>query len=90
MNKYELTVCLDAKSTPAKVKALVSQIEKIVAVFKGKVVEAKDWGVRDVFLKDGSLYFYYFLLELESGMLKGLSQKIKMEEGIKRQLLVKI
>ena len=83
MQKYELTVVLDAKATPAKKKALGEQVTKLVKVLEGKIEKEEDWGEKD----SGQLL--HFLLELESVSVKSLSTKLNGEEAIKKHLLIK-
>lgn len=93
MDKYELTIVLDGKSTPAKRKTVISTIEKIITTFKGKIEKTEDWGEREIYEKSGknnSGYFVHFLLEFESSSIKGLNLKLKMENEIKKHLLIRI
>jgi len=92
MNKYELTVVLDGKITPAKKKAILSTIEKIITTIKGKIEKTEDWGEKEIFEKARKIssgYFIYFLIELEKASVKNLNLKLKMEEDIKKFLLLK-
>ena len=83
MQKYELTVVLDAKSTPAKKKALGETVEKIVKVFEGKMEKTDDWGER------GAGQVLHFLLELDRAHARDLAIKLNGEEGIKKHLIIK-
>ncbi|MFH1863329.1 MAG: 30S ribosomal protein S6 [bacterium] len=91
MNKYELTVVLDGKTTPAKKKSFQELLEKLVKIGKGKVVKLGEWGVRDLAYKIGKsatgLYLHY-VLELEGGQVKGISTKLSQEGVVIRHLLV--
>lgn len=92
MKTYELTVVLPEKATAAKKKSLVETIEKMVKTAKGKVKKTDDWGKIELAhtLKDNdSGVFLFFELELEPESVKSLDQKIKLEEGAIRHLLVK-
>jgi len=93
MDKYELTIVLDGKSTPAKRKIVISTIEKIITTFEGKIVKTEDWGEKEMYQKAGKNnpgYFIHFLLEFEKGSIKSLNLKLKMEEDIRKFLLVRI
>lgn len=83
MNKYELTVVLDAKATPAKKKKIVEMIEKVVSVAQGKSGKPEDWGII------GTGLYLHFLLELEPGMVKAISTKLDQETEILKYLLVR-
>lgn len=92
MRKYELTVVLPEKATPAKKKAVSETIEKMVKVFKGKIEKSDDWGKLDLYYpikKNNSGVFLFFQLELEPKSADSLDQKIKLEEDIIRHLLVR-
>ena len=69
MNKYELTVVLDGKTTPAKKKTFQELLEKLIKNAKGKIVKLDEWGVKNLAYKIGKsatgLYLHY-ILELES------------------------
>ena len=92
MQKYELTLVLDGKASAAKKKAVTESIEKIVALGKGKINKANEWGVRDLAYKTGkstSGVYLYFPLELETEVAQNLLAKIRANEDIIRHLLVK-
>lgn len=48
MNKYELTVVLPEKTTPAKKKSVKEKITKLINNLKGKVLETDDWGEKEL------------------------------------------
>lgn len=83
MNKYELTIVLESKATPAKKKKISGVIEKIVADCKGKVGKMEDWGVI------GTGLYLHFPLELDSSAVKGISTQLNRKEEILKYLLVK-
>ena len=92
MQKYELTLVLDGKVSPAKKKVIVASIEKIITTFKGKLGKADEWGERNLFTKIGkseSGFYLHFPLELERSSVKGFNLKLKMEGDIIRHLLVR-
>ena len=93
MNKYELTVVLDGKTTPAKKKSFQELLEKLVKIGKGKVVKLDEWGVKNLAYKIGKsatgLYLHY-ILELESGQVKAIATKLGQEGAVIRHLLVRI
>ena len=91
MQKYELTLVLDGKASAAKKKAATELIEKVVAISKGKVGKAEDWGVKDLAYKIGKStagVYLHFPLELTSGSVKDLTAKIRANEDIIRYLLI--
>jgi ribosomal protein S6 len=65
--KYELVLVLPGEATSAKKKSATETLEKIVKIFKGKVVKATDWGKRELaykIKKNNSGVFMIFDLEL--------------------------
>jgi small subunit ribosomal protein S6 len=92
MQNYELTIITDGKATPAKIKSLLEKLEKIVKLQKGKLLKSENWGKRDFAYKINKLstgnYLFVTLL-LETSAVKGLREKLRMEEGIIRYLLVR-
>ena len=92
MNTYELTLVLPQNTTAAKKKAVGDTIDKIVKMNKGEVKKTEDWGEKDLAYpieKNTAGTFMHFELELETQSVKALSDKLRMEEGIIRNLLVR-
>lgn len=92
MEKYELTVVLDGKVTPAKKKAARESIEKMVQLFKGKVGTVEEWGEKTLAYKiknSTSGNFVFFPLELEPGEAKSLTTKLNQEDSVVRFLLIR-
>ncbi len=90
--KYELTIVLPEKATPAKKKAVEETLEKLVKVSKGSIVKKEDLGKINLSYpinKETSSNFSFFELELEPEQVKNLNQKLNLEEEIIRFLLVK-
>jgi len=93
MKKYELTVVISGKSTPAKQKSTIEKVKKLVDVLKGKIEKVDEWGKIDLMYKikdNDSGIFFLFNVELNPIDVKKLSDKLKVEEEILRFLLVKI
>lgn len=91
MNSYELTVVLDGKSGAAKKKKTVESLEKVLATFKGKITETKDWGVKDLAYKIGKSLtglYLYFELELDPSGAKALNEKLRTDADILRFLVI--
>lgn len=83
MEKYELTLVLDGKATPAKKKKVVEAVEKVVGIVKGKLEKMEDWGVV------GTGLYLHFPLELETSSVKTISTKINQESEILKYLLIR-
>ncbi len=83
MKKYELTTVLDKKATSAKKKKIEETIEKMVAVFKGKIGKVEDWGEKEAGV------FLFFPLELEPEGAKEMTIKLGQEKEILKYLLIR-
>ena len=93
MKKYQLTVLLAGKSTPAKKKSEVEKIEKYIKLIKGVVSKIDEWQKSDLAYKikgNDSGVFIIFTVELNPHNVKELTNKLKMEEEILRFLLVEV
>ena len=93
MNKYELTIVVEGKGAAAKKKKVTDTLEKLLKVFKGKIVESKDWGVKDLaykLAKSDTGYFMHFVLEIDPLSVKALNEKLRTDADILRFLLIKI
>lgn len=94
MNKYELTIVLDGKATKAQVKEKTDFIGKLVKLAEGKIISTDDWGVKNLYFQMGPNkttvgFFTYFELELEPSSIKNINEKLRLEDGIIRYLLIK-
>ena len=92
MNKYELTVILDGKSSSAKKKVFSETLEKIVKILEGKLIKVSDWGVKELTypikkVKEG--LFLFVELEMPAKSAKQLDLKLKMEDLVLRYLLIR-
>lgn len=91
MNKYELTLVLDGKAGAAKKKKVTETLEKVLTLFKGKITESKEWGVKELAYKidkSETGLFLYFELELDPAGVKALNDKIRVDADIIRFLLI--
>lgn len=93
MNKYELTIVLDGKAGAVKKKKVTQTFEELVKLFKGKIVESKDWGVKELTYKiekSTSGLYLFFELELDPKVVKAINDKLRVDPDIIRYLLVRI
>ena len=93
MRDYELVVVLSPDLTSTKKNKLIAKIKKMVTDLKGKSIEAKDWGVKELAYpvagkKKG--YFHFWHLQLEQNSPASIDEKMKLENDVLRYLLVKI
>lgn len=92
MNKYELTLVLDGKAGAAKKKKVTETLEKVLTLFKGKLTESKEWGVKELAYKIGKSttgLYLYFELELDPSSVKALNDKIRVDPDLIRYLLIR-
>lgn len=91
MRNYELTIILPGAVSAAKKKAANEKIEKLVKEGKGKVTKTEEWGLRDLAYKIGketSGNYTYYDLELDGKTAKNLGEKLSLDEGFTRYLLI--
>jgi len=92
MNTYELTIVYSGKLTPAKKKELLKGIETLIKISKGTIKETKDWGEIELAYpinKSSIGTFLHFAVELESGLVKDIEEKLRMDTDVVRHLLVR-
>jgi small subunit ribosomal protein S6 len=92
MENYELTLVLPAKTTAAKKKSAQELIEKLVKTLKGKMLKTDDWGELKLSYKisgNESGIFLHHWLELDKQAVKDINNKLRLEEGVIRYLLVR-
>lgn len=92
VNKYELTLVLDGKAGASAKKKYAEAVEAIVKIYKGKVVKASDWGVKELAYKIGkstSGFYLFFDLELDGKGVKALNDKLRVDGEILRYLIIK-
>ena len=92
MEKYELTLVLDADLDSEDQKKLIAKIKKTIEDNKGKIKSEEEWGKKELAYpinkkKNG----VYLLLDLESSKedLPKIDKKLKMEEGVLRYLILR-
>lgn len=92
MNKYELTIILEGKTTAAKKKAVLESLEKTIKLLEGKVEKAEDWGVKEMFheiKKNKEGLYLHMPFEILAKSIKPLEIKLKAMENVLRYLIIK-
>lgn len=92
MKNYELVVVLDGKTTAAKTKAEIANLEELVKVAGGSVKKTENWGVKELaykIQKSETGLFLIFTLELDGKAAKSLPEKVRLENQIIRYLLIR-
>lgn len=93
MNKYELTLILEGKTTSAKKKAVLDSLEKSIKMLEGTVEKAEDWGVKEMFheiKKEKEGLYLHMPFEMTAKSIKALEIKLKAMENVLRYLIIKI
>lgn len=93
MNKYELTLIIDHKSTPAKKKKVQEMVEKSVSLLGGKIIKFEDWGEKELAYdigKNSSGVYLFSEIEVSPSGAKSINDKLRVEGDIIRYLLVKV
>lgn len=92
MNKYELTLILEGKTTSAKKKAVLETLEKSIKMLEGTLQKAEDWGVKEMFheiKKEKEGLYLHMPFELNAKSIKSLEIKLKAMENVLRYLIVR-
>lgn len=82
---------MDPELKTEEQEKLLTKIKKLVTDGEGKVLEAKDWGKKDLaylISKKRTGIYHWFLLSLSSGNVPGFRQKLQLDDSIMRLLLV--
>jgi len=83
---------LDGKAGSAKKKKVSETLESLMKLFKGKITDSKDWGVKDLAYgigKSATGLYLFFELELDGKAVKALNDKLRVDAEILRYLIVK-
>lgn len=92
MNKYELTVVVNAKIEDDVRVATVEKVKEYVARYGGTVTNVDEWGKKRLAyeiqkMKEGFYYFIHF--ESETTTPAEIEQRIRIMDGVIRYLCVK-
>ena len=92
MNKYELTVVVNAKIEDDVRVATVEKVKEYVARYGGTVTNVDEWGKKRLAyeiqkMKEGFYYFVHF--EAESTVPGEVEQRIRIMDNVLRYLCVK-
>ena len=88
MAKYEITLVFDKDN-----KKIIDGFRKYFEELKVKVVKEEDWGVKPLaypIKKREEAGYFYFEIEVDTKKIKKLEDKIKLEEGLLRYLVVRV
>lgn len=89
-NKYELLLIIHPEKDSSKV---ISQIERLLKKFGGKLQTKDEWGMRTLSYpieKQSEGYYVLFIVEIEPAQVKLLNEALGLEEDILRQMITKV
>lgn len=92
MRDYELVLVLDPELNSSERKKQLTKVKKIITEAKGKVRTENDWGLKDLAYPVGKRnrgYYFFMQVQLAESGPAGLEQKMKLEKGLIRHLLVR-
>lgn len=92
MANYEMTLVLPEGASAAKEKSTTDMVEKLAKTFEGSVKKTDKWGKLPLAYaveKNNSGIFMHYKIEMTEKGAAEMEQKIRLEEGIIRHLLVK-
>ncbi|MCX7996477.1 MAG: 30S ribosomal protein S6 [Patescibacteria group bacterium] len=84
MKSYELTVLVRNEGD-------IEPVKKIVAGYKGEIVEETKWGKRELaypIKKETEAFYFTYQLKLDPGIIADFKKKMNYEESIVRYLLL--
>ena len=92
MNKYELTVVVNAKIEDDARVATVEKVKEYIARYGGTITNVDEWGKKRLAyeiqkMKEGFYYFVHF--EAESTVPAEVEQRIRIMDNVLRYLCVK-
>ena len=94
MNKYELIFIVKPDLEEGQIKSVNDSIKTLLESKKAKVVEAKEWGQKELAYEINKYktgyYFYYLVEENGSDAVKEFDRVALINENIIRHIVVKV
>jgi small subunit ribosomal protein S6 len=93
MDKYEMMFIVKTTLDEATVKKTVDSLSKVITDMKGKLLDTKDMGQRELaypIKKEISGFYYVFTFEANSEIVNELDRKARINENIIRHLVIKL
>lgn len=92
MNKYELTVIVNAKIEDDARAEVIEKVKALVVRFGGNVVDVDEWGKKRLAyeiqkMKEGYYYFIHF--ESDSTVPSEIEQRIRIMDNVMRYLCIR-
>lgn len=92
MNKYELTVVVNAKIEDDERAQVIEKVKDLVTRFGGNVTDVDEWGKRRLayeIQKMKEAYYYFIHFEADAEAPGEIEQRIRIMDGVIRYLCVR-
>lgn len=92
MNKYELTVVVNAKIEDDERAQVIEKVKDLVTRFGGNVTDVDEWGKRRLayeIQKMKEAYYYFIHFESDATTPGEIEQRIRIMDNVLRYLCVK-
>ena len=93
MRKYEIMFIINPTLDEATIKKVAGDMKKIITSSKGKVVEEKEMGQRDLAYeinKHKKGYYFLYVVEASVDAIKEFNRLANVNEEVIRHLIVKV
>lgn len=94
MNKYELIFIVKPDLEESQIKGVNDSINKMLEENKAKIVEAKEWGQKELAYEINKYktgyYFYYLVEDKDAKAVKEFDRVALINENIIRHIVVKV
>ena len=92
MNKYELTVVVNAKIEDDERAQVIEKVKDLVTRFGGNVTDVDEWGKRRLayeIQKMKEAYYYFIHFESDAETPGEIEQRVRIMDNVLRYLCVK-
>ncbi len=93
MNKYELMFIVNPTLEEANIKKVADDIKNVIKKSKGKIIEEKEMGQKDLayeIQKHKKGYYFLFTFEADASLIAEINRISNVNENIIRHLVIKI
>ena len=92
MNKYELTVVVNAKIEDDERAQVIEKVKALITRFGGNVTDVDEWGKRRLayeIQKMKEAYYYFIHFEADAEVPGEIEQRIRIMDSVLRYLCVR-
>lgn len=93
MNKYEMMFIVKAASDEKVVAKTADNLKKIIKDMKGKILEEKDLGSKELaypIKKENVGYYFVVNFEATAEIINELDRKARIDESVLRHLIIRL